>query len=290
VAGCAEGAGAGTALLLVDEEARGAGVSVEIDGEEQPTGGPLAVAPGERVEIDRGGSREALLPRPGEVIAVEGAEGRVRRDADPGQLVVRGSPEAAARFAELGGLAVSPLGDGRFLIDGENAMWTALLFPDAAGIAGWSARPSRGGWAPGWATGGGTDGWEARTAIGLATVEDEERPAAAPASPSADLAAYVGAYVSDDAVLVLDASGGLTLAAAGLTRRGSFGVDGCGLVLRFEDGAVSARVDPAIEEIRDGAGVAFRAMPVPQMSRREPDDRVPDVRQLDVPQQSAGGL
>ena len=163
LAGCAGIDAAESALVVLDDEARAAGVRVEVHGEAQEATGPIAVPAGGGVAVERHGRREAIEASPGEVIAVEGAEGRVRRDADPERLVVRGDARSAERFAELGGMDVIPLPDGRFLIDGENAMWTALLFPDASGIeiSPWAPAGPRAPWAPAWAGGG--EGWSERT-------------------------------------------------------------------------------------------------------------------------------
>ena len=187
LSGCAGVDAAEAALVVLDDEARAAGVRVEVHGEAQEATGPIAVPAGGGVAVERDGQREAIEARPGEVIAVEGAEGRVRRDADPERLVVRGDARSAQRFAELGGMDVIPLPDGRFLIDGENAMWTALLFPDASGveISPWAPAGPRAPWAPGWA--GGAEGWGERTALGLdeeGAVGPEASSAPAPSFPA----------------------------------------------------------------------------------------------------------
>lgn len=267
--GCAGVDAAESALVVLDDEARAAGVRVEVHGEAQEGTGPIAVPAGGGVAVAREGIREAVEARPGEVIAVEGPEGRVRRDADPERLVVRGDARSAQRFAELGGMDVIPLPDGRFLIDGENAMWTALLFPDASGveISPWAPAAQRTAWAPSWA--GGAEGWGERTAVDIG---DETGAEPTLAAPSTDLAAYVGAYVADDVVLVLDAQGGLHMTGRGVERRGSFALDErARLVFRFEDGAV--QVSSVGEDLRDASGVRFRTMPVARpvtVERSEP--------------------
>jgi hypothetical protein len=125
--GCSSVEASGTALVLLDDEARAAGIEIAVDGEAQADEGPIAVPSRGRVEVRRGLHHESLETTPGEVVAIEGAEGRVRHGVDPGRLVLDGDRAQALSFAELAGVQAVPLPDGRFLIDGENAMWTALL-------------------------------------------------------------------------------------------------------------------------------------------------------------------
>jgi hypothetical protein len=263
-----------SALVVLDDEARRAGVTVEIGGEAQDPRGPITVPTGGEVAVRRGAREEPLDAEPGEVIAIEGAEGRVRRGVGAEQLVIDADGERAARFAELAGLRASPLPDGRYLIDGENAAWTALLFPDLAGTvspwaAGAAASPATSaGWlSPDDAT------WAERAAVDLAPDEDP-----AIAAPSSDLASFVGAYVADDVVLVLDAAGGMHMTGRGIDRHGTFALDPhARLVLRFEDGDVRARAvaveRTADEGLRDAAGVRFRTMPVPSPAPRHGEGR-----------------
>lgn len=254
-----------SALVVLDDEARRAGITVEIEGEPQDTEHPIAVPTRGDVSVRRGQVEEPLSAAAGELIAIEGAEGRVRHGLDAEQLVIDADAQRAAQLAELGGLRAIPLPDGRYLIDGENAGWTALLFPELAGtVSPWSASGASPALAATWLSPEDAS-WAARSALAL---EPEDVIATAPPT---DLAAYVGAYVADDVVLVLDAAGGMHMTARGLDRRGTFGLDARGgLVLLFEDGrfedgrsegvAVERTAD---EGLRDATGVHFRTMPVP---------------------------
>lgn len=258
-----------SALVVLDDEARRAGVQVEIEGEPQDAQGPIAVPTGGDVAVRRGDREESLEAEPGEIIAIEGAEGRVRRGVDAERLVIDADGEQAARFAELGGLRAVPLPDGRYLIDGENAAWTALLFPELAGtVSPWAAGASTSAaTSAGWLSP--TDRtWADRSALDLEASEATEL-----AAPTSDLAAFVGAYVADDVVLVLDAAGGMHMSGRGLERHGTFGLDErARLVLRFEDGHASAQTVPverlADEGLRDATGIRFRTMPVPAPAHR----------------------
>ncbi len=259
LAACTGADVAESALFVLDDEARAAGVSVEIAGEAQPADGPIAVPSSAEVAVRRGAEREHIDARPGEVIAIEGADGVIRRDVDPARLVIDADHEQALRFAELGGMQAVPLGDGRFLIDGENAMWTALLFPDEAGrVSPWApTRPADTSHTAAWLAPGDST-WTARTTVGI---EDTE-PTVAFVGPT-DLAAYVGAYVADDIVLVLDAQGGMHVTGHGLDRHGTFGLDDrAQLVFRFQDGATSSMRTTSDDELRDPTGVRFHTMPV----------------------------
>jgi hypothetical protein len=258
-----------SALVVLDDEARAAGITVEIEGEAQDPERPIAVPTRGEVAVRRGDRHEPLEAQPGEVIAIEGAEGRVRRGADAERLVIDAEHEQAARFAELTGARASRLPDGRYLIDGENAAWTVLLFPDLAGTVSPSAATATASPATsaGWLSP--TDrAWADRSAVDL-----ETSGADLAATPTSDLAAFVGAYVADDVVLVLDAAGGMHMTGRGLDRRGSFGLDDHSrLVLRFADGQTSAqtvRVERTADEgLRDATGVRFRTMPVPMLALR----------------------
>ncbi|MBN8612858.1 MAG: hypothetical protein J0L92_19845 [Deltaproteobacteria bacterium] len=267
LAGCTGPDVAESALFVLDDEARAAGVAIEISGEAQPADGPIAAPSSAEVAVRRGTEREPIDAHPGEVIAIEGREGRVRRGVDAARLVVDADREQALRFAELGGMQAIPLADGRFLIDGENAMWTALLFPEVAGrVSPWS--PSRldvsnAGWlSPNDAT------WAARTTVGI-----DETDVQPDFVPSSDLAAYVGAYVADDLVLVLDAQGGMHVTGRGVERHGTFGLDDrAQLVFRFENGTMSPMRTTGEDELRDPNGLRFHTMPVvtPALAPRDP--------------------
>jgi hypothetical protein len=272
MAGCAGPDAAESALFVLDDEARAAGVAVEISGETQPADGLIAVPTSAEVAVRRGIERELIDAQPGEVIAIEGREGRVRRGVDAERLVVEADRDQALRFAELGGMQAFPLADGRFLIDGENAMWTALLFPEVAGrVSPWSpARidSSSAAWlSPDDAT------WSARTTVGI-----DEANVQPDFVPSSDLAAYVGAYVADDLVLVLDAQGGMHVTGRGVDRHGTFGLDDrAQLVFRFENGTMSSMRTTGDEELRDPNGLRFHTMPVvtPALAPRDPSVRDP---------------
>lgn len=257
-----------SALVVLDDEARRAGITVEIEGEPQDTERPIAVPTRGAVSVRRGEAEEPLSAAAGEVIAIEGAEGRVRHGLDAAQLVVDADAQRAAQLAELGGLRAIPLPDGRYLIDGENAAWTTLLFPELAGTvspwaAGASASPTASaGWlSPDDAT------WADRAGMDL---DPEEEPATA---PSSELASFVGAYVADDVVLVLDAAGGMRMTGRGIDRHGTFALDPhAQLVLRFEGdvGARAVAVERTADEgLRDATGVRFRTMPVPSPTPRD---------------------
>lgn len=272
--GCTGPDVAESALFVLDDEARAAGVGVEIGGEAQPTDGPIAVPSSAEVAVRRGAHREPIDAEPGEVIAIEGAEGRVRRDVDPARLVVDGDREQAVRFAELGGMQAIPLPDGRFLIDGENALWTALLFPDQAGhVSPWSPRLDRDATrAAAWLLPGDTS-WATRTTVGIDAPEASATDDAYVGST--DLAAYVGAYSADDIVLVLDAQGGMHVTGRGVERHGTFGLDDrAQLVFRFEDGAISSLRTTGDDELRDASGVRFHTMPVERPTLVD-DERAP---------------
>ena len=127
---CAAGQSDPGGYVLLDLDARQAGVSVEVGDHAVSSALPIAVSPGERVALHAGESEEALTVGRGELVYVEGASGhvthlRLGKEIAPDELRLSGEEAAANDLAGQLGASVAP----------DEAGWrlrTTDVFPAAA--------------------------------------------------------------------------------------------------------------------------------------------------------------
>nr|MDQ3037897.1 hypothetical protein [Myxococcota bacterium] len=133
VCSCAAPDAEESALLLLDEEAREAGIAIEVAGEPIESGLPVAVPSDDEAYVVRPDGRERLVMSPGEMIEVRGPGGDVARGpVDADRFVVVGTAEHAAMMAELvGGASVEPLSGSRYALRAPGVTWIAALLHDA---------------------------------------------------------------------------------------------------------------------------------------------------------------
>jgi hypothetical protein len=229
---CASPDAAEQALLLVDREARAAGIRVEVEGEPVTSDLPTPVSPDDDAWIVRDDRREPLLVAPGAWIEVSGPDGEIRtRPIETDRIVVAGTREGAVGLAEMLGAGMQPLGGDRYALLAPNVTWLAALFHDAdvPGVraAGFAHSSLAAELAYGDAT------WATRSEATFAPAVQAEELAQL---PTPDTAALVGAYRYADVLLVLDAAGGYALSTSESRTTGRFRPCAGGLELVPEGG------------------------------------------------------
>lgn len=237
-------------FLLVDEEARSAGISVSVSGRSHDGVSPVAVPEGARAEVLRPDeSPETVIVQPGELVQVRGADGAlVRGDAPRDSLLVSGEEAAVTAMAEMIGARVSRGPDGGFLVEGPDAFLLAALVGAQPGVRGMGVPVS-----------------PAHEPSDLLDVSFELReaptdPAApAPTGPIPDAAALVGLYHHGGVSLLLDAAGGYTLMNRNeVVRRGVFRPRPGGVDFVPDDGGEVATMDLSGEQLVDPVGIEFQ--------------------------------
>jgi hypothetical protein len=234
---------AASAYLLVDREARGAGVELEGTGWRGAPALPVAVANDEAVFLSAALSRTRLEVRPGQLGWIRGGDGRVEWsrvgvDVRPDALALDGSDDAARAVADLVDGRLSALADG-FLLEGPD-LWERGSFLPSPGVVEARPVPQHGGDV---ARIGAADG---TVLVGTRSMS---------LSPTIEDAGLVGLYRQGEATLILDADGGYTRFSGCVTeRRGRFTRHGTQVTLVGED---DSRAFLALdgEQIIDESGV-----------------------------------
>jgi len=250
-----------SAILLLDEDARAAGIGLEVGGEAVEGGLPVAVPSDEDAFVVRPAGRERLSLSPGEMIEVRGPDGEIERGpVDADRLVVSGTRESAGTLAELlGGASVEPLSGSRFALRAPGVTWiaAALHGTELGGGAARAASQFEHGLAAG------DSAWRDREgavfvtagAPGSARSDDLEVP---------DAAALVGAYAHADVLFVLDAAGGFLLRTREGSTRGTYVACPGGVAVRPEGGGAGWTMRLFGESLVDGVGLALApASPAP---------------------------
>jgi hypothetical protein len=208
-AGCAAPATGTFGYVLLDRDAREAGLQVEAAGWQRAPLLPLALKPEEAVSLVSGGGKVPLALRAGALAWVRGGLVEYHPlgdEARADRLIVDGGDRAVRTLADLLGADAGPRDDGRWIVSGPDLYGRASFMPAPDGIT--AVEPELSMIAPTTAT-----------------------AAAAPIAPSSDglrtpaLTALVGIYFSGDRMLVLDTGGGFTLGDAcgrGEVTRGTF--------------------------------------------------------------------
>ena len=194
-------------FLLVDEEARAAGIEVAVSGEARSGALPVTVPEGAEAAVRRRGSEEPLVVLPGELVEVIGPSGEIRRSEVPRDRIgVSGERDAVLAFAEMIGARADRGSDGRWRVEGPDAFLLAALMGDVPGVSVGALRSAAAGSRP-----------SAQDALDVSFVLEHPVRADAPAleGPTPDPAALVGVYSHASVMLVLDAAGGYAVLSGG---------------------------------------------------------------------------
>jgi hypothetical protein len=249
-----------SAILLLDEDARAAGIGLEVGGEAVEGGLPLAVPSDEEAFVVRPAGRERISMSPGEMIEVRGAEGEIARGpVDADRLVVSGTRESAATLAELlGGASVEALEGSRFALRAPGVTWIAAALYGSDRGPGDARAVSR--FEHALAAGDGA--WRDRGDAVFVADEDGTTGPSDLATP--DAAALVGAYAHADVLFVLDAAGGFLLRTSEGTTRGTYVARPGGVEVRPAGGGAAWTMRLFGESLVDGVGLALApARPAP---------------------------
>jgi hypothetical protein len=238
-----------SALLLLDDEARAAGIAVEVSGEAIEGGLPVAVPSDEDAYVVRPEGRERLVMSPGEMIEVHGPRGEIARGpVDADRFVVTGSAQSAAMLAELlGGASIEPLSPSRYALRAPNVTWiAALLHGQDLGEAR-AASPFE------HALAAGDAAWRERDDAVFASPGDVDPSAQSTPDP----APLVGAYAYADVLFVLDAAGGFLLRTREGTTRGTYAACPGGVEVTPAGGAEAFRMRLFEESLVDDVGLTL---------------------------------
>ena len=242
-------------FVLIDSEARASGIALELDGERTEAVLPVAVPAGEPARILRPGEGdEVVVLAPGETLEVTGPEGVVRRAwASRDSLVVSGSYDAVAAFAELTGATGRPAGDGRYLLEGTDVWLLAAWVGQVPGITGASAvAPARASYTSALLEGRSHAAEQAARAHASGARAD-----CAGEGPLADAASLVGVYEGRGALMILDAAGGYTIRAGGEERRGTVRPCPGSVVFEPDDGGAPAVMLLRGEDLVDDLDITY---------------------------------
>ncbi|AKF07153.1 hypothetical protein [Sandaracinus amylolyticus] len=251
-----------TAVLLLDEDARAAGIALEVGGETVESALPVPVAVDDEAYLVRPEGRERLALAPGELVEIRGPDGEVQRGAvDADRFVITGTHAGALSLGEMLGARVEPLSGARYALHAPGVTWVAALLHDVE-VEGVRASSFEQGLAAGDLT------WHERSALELDHVVPE--PDDDGAIP--DAAALVGAYAYSDVLFVLDAAGGYLLRTAEGTTRGTYRPAPGGIELAPHGGETTIRMRLWNDALVDDVGVRL-APATPEMFARSPSDR-----------------
>lgn len=257
VASCAGADAEESALLLLDEEARAAGIGVEVGGEAIGDGLPVAVPSDEDAYVVRPDGRERLVMSPGEMIEVRGPHGEIARGpVDPDRFVVTGNAQSAAMLAELlGGASIEPLSPSRYALRAPGVTWiAALLHGQDVGDARAASPFER-------TLAAGDHAWRDRDDAVFASPTD----AGATDLTIPDAAALVGAYAYADVLFVLDAAGGFLLRTSEGTTRGTYAPCPGGVEVTPAGGAEAFHMRLFEESLVDDVGLTLAPAQAPAL-------------------------
>lgn len=256
VAGCGAPDPEQTGFVLLDEEARAAGIVIETDGRQHGGPLPIAVDPGEGATVEGPHIHEPLHVGPHEVVEIRGAEGEIVRDRAPDRLVVRGSESGALLLAELLDAPLHRRRDGGYELRGAHVLLVASMLEGIPEVVGASAlAPSDWLLDP---TGSAATGMP-KVSMDAPRLEDV-RDTASIAAPALDPASVVGVYRAASVTMILDAGGGYrTTVGAKEVQRGSWSVLGRSVLLRAHDGRATARLGVTPDSVFDSSGAELVA-------------------------------
>lgn len=237
--------------MVVDEDARNAGIAVEVSGERHSGALPVAIPEGAEAAVVRPGGVEPIAVEPGELVEVVGASGELRhRDTPRDQIWVGGDEASVTAFAEMIGARATRLPSGGWAVEGPDAFVLASLMGSVSGVGALAMVPPA----------DRPDVIDVALFVDRAPVERTAADDAALAGPTPDAASLVGLYAHGDVSLLLDAAGGWSLwttdpeqpVRAGTYRPRPGGVD-----FVPNDGGAVAVMELTGDALVDDLGVSF---------------------------------
>lgn len=272
LAGCAGPEPGDTGYVVLDEEARAAGLAVDTGDGRAPHSSalPIPVSAHDDVAIVAHGMRAPLIVAPGETVEVKDARGTlVRGTARADRLVITGGHANAVALAQMLGATLVDRPDGRIELAGDDVLLAAALYGDAEGITAASvllSGTSTEGAAP-WVLGDTTPERAAAMPVSEDRIGAPVADVAVPAS--IDPASLVGLYEAQGVTLLVDAAGGYSLSGVGVAQHGRWSVSGGRLVLLADGttGGVAIGVGADADELREDSGVVLRSAHPPVRDR-----------------------
>lgn len=244
-------------FVLVDDEARAAGIELAVSGEARTGALPVAVPEGADARVVRDGAEEPLVVAPGELVEVVGPNGEIRRsDVPRDRIGVNGDRDAVLAFAEMIGARADRGPDGRWMIEGRDAFVLAALMGDVPGVSVGALHTITGGPRPG-------DALAHGFVLDHPALDGSERSdAPAHEGPTPDPAALVGVYSHASVMLVLDAAGGYAVLSEGRdVARGVFEVRPGGVDFVPADAGDRWTMELTGEQLVDDVGIDFAPLP-----------------------------
>lgn len=244
-------------FVLVDEEARQAGIGVEVEGERHEGSLPVAVPEGAGVTVLRGDDAEPIAVAPGELVEVVGPAGELRRREVPrDQLLLAGDEATVNALAEMVGGRATRRADGTWAVDGPDAFVIATLLTGMSGVHAISPAP---------ATPPDVVDVDLFVTSPVTPLGREEiDPGSGVTRGVADLrpvpaaASLVGLYQHQHVSLLLDAMGGYTVFDADdAVRHGTFRPRPGGVDFIPDGGGPIATMELSGEELVDELGVDY---------------------------------
>jgi len=242
-----------TGFVLLDEEARAAGIVVETNGERHDRALPIAVDPGETAFVDGPGIHETLQVSPEEVVEIRGARGEIVRNQATNRLVISASSSGATTLAEMLDAQLHRRHDGRYELQGENLLLIASMLDGVPEILGASALAPTD-----WVFDPNGTLTPDMPKVGMDAPRLDDTAVAE--GPSLDPASVVGVYRAASLTMILDAAGGYrTLVGPNVVQKGSWKVLGRSVQLQPADGSQTSRIGVTSDSVFDATGVEFFA-------------------------------
>lgn len=211
------------ALVLLDADARAAGLTLSVGGWSGSPHMPISVREAEQVIVSGGFGTRALPARPGQLGLVVGSAGsvdwrKVGEELDPDALELIGDETAVSAVATTLGATMAREGTNLWKLRGSGVLERTAWMSVAGGIEQVRAVPIL-----------------AARPLEVGGFSNLQRPTAVVLVN--DVVSWVGVYRSQNETLMLDASGGFTLHAGCDVFAGTFRVEGGTVVLQTGPGA-----------------------------------------------------
>jgi hypothetical protein len=256
VAGCGSPDPEQTGFVILDDEARAAGIVLETDGEQHGGALPIAVDPGVTAILEGPNLHEPLHVGPREVVEIRGAGGEIVRDRATDRLVITSSESGARLLADMLDAQLGLRRDGRYELHGSDLLLIASMLDAVPEVLGASAlAPSDWVFDP---TGSVAAGMP-KVSMDAPQLEDV-RDVASARGPALEPASVVGVYRAASVTMVLDAAGGYrTTVGEQEVQRGSWSVLGSSVILRAAGSSTTTRLGVTDHSVFDASGAEFVA-------------------------------
>jgi hypothetical protein len=243
-----------TGFVILDEDARAAGIAVVADGERHDGALPIALDPGQTALVDGPNVHETIRVNPVEVVEIRGADGDIVRSHATDRLVIRSSESSATLLADMLDARLGRRRDGRYELHGENVLLVASMLDGIPELFSASAlAPSD------FVFGAGTT--EVMAGMPRVTMDARQLDEAGDASGAPlDASSVVGLYRAASVTMILDAAGGYrTRVGPKEVQSGTWSVLGRSVVLHAADGSAPARLGVTNNSVFDAVGVEYIA-------------------------------